>query len=77
MRDAAANIKAFNRGSLTARQVTFVDSEDEQRSSRDSRKSRRDQDSNILSAEQMALVKYMTEVFAKNLGGSAGVSRST
>ena len=77
MRDVAANIKAFNRGSLMARQVTFVDSEDEQRSSRDGRKSRRDQDSNILSAEQMALVKYMTEVFAKNFGGSAGVSRST
>ena len=76
MRDAAANLKAFNRGSLTARQVTFVDSEDEQRSSREGRKSRRDQD-NILSQEQMALVKYMTELFSKNMGGNSGVSRST
>ena len=53
----------------------FVDSEDEHRSSREGRKSQRDQ--NILSQEQMALVKYMTELFSKNLGGNSGVSRST
>ena len=78
MRDAAANLKAFNRVGVSARQVRFADSDGEEERGREkSRKQYEDKKVSIAGEDPVAVMKYLVELLKKNLGEQASMSRGS
>ena len=76
MRDAAANLKAFNRVSVSARQVRFADTEvEEERGREKTRKQFEDKQVSVAGEDPVAVMKYLAELLKKNLGEQTSMAR--
>ena len=76
MRDAAANLKVFNRVSVSARQVRFADSETEKERGREkTRKQYEDKQVSVAGEDPVAVMKYLAELLKKNLGEQTSMAR--